>query len=86
MKYLKLFEKFIDEPSFYRFNKTDILGQEDSRTIFPRERLMVGPENVNDVVVKNGFPDKKSAFISWMRKLLTRRTKVFTEVLSIEYK
>jgi hypothetical protein len=59
MKYLKLFENFIDEPSFYRFNKTDILGQEDSMTIFPRERLMVGPENVNDVLVKNGFPDKK---------------------------
>ena len=50
MKYLKLFENFIDEPSFYRFNKTDILGQEDSMTIFPRERLMVGPENVNDVL------------------------------------
>jgi len=59
MKYLKLFEKFIDEPKFYRFNQTDILGQEDSMILTPRERNMVGPKKVNSVLVKNRFPDKR---------------------------
>ena len=60
MKYLKLFEKFIDEPKFYRFNQTDLLGQEDSMQLSARQRTMVGPENVNSVLVKNKFPDKKN--------------------------
>ncbi len=60
MKYLKLFEKFIDEPKFYRFNQTDLLGQEDSMQLSARQRTMVGPENVNSVLVKNRFPDKKN--------------------------
>ena len=46
MKYLKLFEKFIDEPKFYRFNQTDLLGQEDSMQLSAWRRTMVGPENV----------------------------------------
>jgi hypothetical protein len=60
MKYLKLFEKFIDEPKFYRFNQTDLLGQEDIMQLSARQRNMVGPENVNSVLVKNRFPDKKN--------------------------
>lgn len=60
MKYLKLFEVFIDEPKFYRFNQTDLLGQEDSMQLSARQRTMVGPENVNSVLVKNRFPDKKN--------------------------
>ena len=63
MKYLKLFEKFIDEPKFYRFNQTDLLGQEDSMQLSARQRTMVGPENVNSVLVKNKFPDKSNKLL-----------------------
>jgi len=58
MKYLKLFEKFIEEPKFYRFNKFDLLGSEESLKLTPKYRKMVGPENINDVLVENEFPDK----------------------------
>jgi hypothetical protein len=58
MKYLKLFEKFIEEPKFYRFNKFDLLGSEESLQLTPKYRKMVGPENINDVLVENEFPDK----------------------------
>ena len=34
MKYLKLFEKFIEEPKFFRFNKFDLLGTSDSLKLF----------------------------------------------------
>jgi hypothetical protein len=58
MKYLKLFEKFIEEPKFFRFNKFDLLGTSDSLKLTPKSRSMVGPENVNKTLVKNRFPDK----------------------------
>ena len=58
MKYLKLFEKFIEEPKFYRFNKFDLLGSEENLKLTPKYRKMVGPENINDVLVENEFPDK----------------------------
>ncbi len=51
MKYLKLFEKFIEEPKFYRFNKFDLLGYEENLKLTPKYRKMVGPENINDVLV-----------------------------------
>ena len=59
MKYLKLFEKFIEEPKFYRFNKFDLLDDKQEMQLTPKLRKMIGPENVNDVLVKNGFPDKQ---------------------------
>jgi len=58
MKYLKLFEKFIEEPLFYRFNKFDLLGDKDEIQFSPKERSMFGPEIVNQVLVNRGFPDK----------------------------
>jgi len=58
MKYIKLFEKFIEEPKFYRFNKFDLLGDNKLMQFTPKIRKMVGPENVNRVLVKNRFPDK----------------------------
>ena len=59
MKYLKLFEKFIDEPKFYRFNKFDLLGDNYELQYTPKNRIMIGPENVNKVLVNRGFPDKQ---------------------------
>ncbi len=59
MKYLKLFEKFIEEPKFYRFNQFDLLGDKQEMQIKPKLRKMIGPENVNETLVKRGFPDKQ---------------------------
>ena len=59
MRYLKLFEKFIEEPKFYRFSHFDLLGDNEEMQFTPKLRKMIGPENVNDVLVKNGFPDKQ---------------------------
>ena len=58
MRYIKLFEKFIEEPKFYRFNQFDLLVDKGEMQFSPKLRKMVGPENVNRVLVKNGFPDK----------------------------
>jgi hypothetical protein len=58
MKYIKLFEKFIENPKFYRFNQFDLLGDKQEMQFTPKPRKMVGPESVNKVLVKNGFPDK----------------------------
>ena len=58
MRYIKLFEKFIEEPKFYRFNRFDLLVDKGEMQFSPKLRKMVGPENVNRVLVKNGFPDK----------------------------
>lgn len=58
MKYLKLFERFIQDIKFYRFNHFDLLGENDSIKYSPKERRMIGPEKVNNLLVKLGFPDK----------------------------
>ena len=59
MRYLKLFEKFIEEPKFYRFNHFDLLGDKQEMQLTPKLRKMIGPENVNETLVKRGFPDKQ---------------------------
>jgi hypothetical protein len=58
MKYIKLFEAFSSEPSFYRFNHVDVLNGKDEIIYNPKERKMVGPEDVNHSLVQSGFPDK----------------------------
>lgn len=59
MKYLKIFEKFIEEPKFFRFNQFDLLGDNYELQYTPKNRIMIGPENVNKVLVNRGFPDKQ---------------------------
>lgn len=58
MKYLKLFEAFTSEVKFYRFNKFDLLGDVEEMKLTPKQRKMVGPENINNELIRNGFPDK----------------------------
>jgi len=71
MKYLKLFEVFNSEVKFYRFNKFDILSDVEEMKLTPKQRKMVGPENVNDILVKNGFPDKQQC-VHFMDQLAFR--------------
>lgn len=59
MKFLKLFETFIEEPKFFRFSREDVLGEKEIIEFKPSQRHMVGPEIVNNVLLKFGFPDKR---------------------------
>jgi hypothetical protein len=48
MKYLKLFEAFISQPIFYRFNHSDLLNDKDELIYQPKERRMIGPDDINN--------------------------------------
>jgi hypothetical protein len=58
MKYLKLFEAFISKPIFYRFNHSDLLNDKDELIYQPKERRMIGPDDINNCLLKANFPDK----------------------------
>lgn len=61
MKYLKLFESWIDNPKFYRKSHGDILGGSNEGEFQPTQReRMIGAPEINDDLVKKGFPDKKN--------------------------
>ena len=63
MKYLKsykIFEAYVDEPSFTRFSRIDYLNGQEEVEFQPSKRTMIGPEEFNDVLVKLGFPDKRN--------------------------
>jgi hypothetical protein len=58
MKHLKsyrIFESWIDEPKFFRFNREEMTEGEYA----PGKRSMWGADNFNDCLVKFGFPDKR---------------------------
>jgi hypothetical protein len=57
MRYLKLFEAWVENPKFIRFSHDDLPEGEFSRS---SKRTMIGPEMVNDELIKRGFPDKKN--------------------------
>ena len=57
MRYLKLFEAWVEEPKFFRFSHTEL---PEGQFIRDKQRTMIGPEKVNDELVKKGFPDKKN--------------------------
>ena len=58
MKYLKtykIFESWVEEPKFFRFSREEMTEGEFT----PGKRIMWGPDNFNDCLVKFGFPDKR---------------------------
>ena len=59
MRYLKsykLFEAFISDIKFFRFSREEMpIGE-----YTPVKRSMWGPENFNQCLVRNGFPDKNN--------------------------
>ncbi len=60
MKYLKLFEAFVEEPKFFRFSHHDMLNGQSQGEVTPSERVrMIGPDEINSDLVNKGFPDKK---------------------------
>jgi hypothetical protein len=54
MRYLKLFEAFINDAKFYRFSKVEIPEGEFT----PEKRTIWGSPEFNDSLVSFGFPDK----------------------------
>jgi len=59
MRYLKsykLFEAFISDIKFFRFSREEMSIGEYT----PVKRSMWGPENFNQCLVRNGFPDKNN--------------------------
>lgn len=59
MRYLKLFETWVETPKFYRFSKHDMLSGDIESEYKPIDRIMVGSIHINDALVSKGFPDKK---------------------------
>ena len=59
MRYIKLFEKFVNDVKFYRFNHNDLLGEESEKELTPSMRSMIGSDEFNEALVIVGFPDKK---------------------------
>lgn len=59
MRYIKLFEKFVNDVKFYRFNHNDLLGEESEKELTPGMRNMIGADEFNEALVRVGFPDKK---------------------------
>ena len=58
MRYLKtykIFESWVEEPKFFRFSREEMTEGEFT----PGKRIMWGPDNFNDCLVKFGFPDKR---------------------------
>ena len=59
MRYIKLFEKFVNDVKFYRFNHNDLLGEESEKELTPSMRSVIGSDEFNEALVIVGFPDKK---------------------------
>lgn len=59
MRYIKLFEKFVNDVKFYRFNHNELLGEESEKELTPSLRNMIGTDEFNEALVKVGFPNKK---------------------------
>jgi len=55
MNYLKLFEAWVENPKFFRFNREEKVEGEWT----PIDRQMWGSEEFNKCLVRHGFPDKK---------------------------
>lgn len=58
MKYLKLFESWVENPKFYRRSHVDLLDGLEEGVFKPKERKQIGPEAINNELVSRGFPDK----------------------------
>jgi hypothetical protein len=59
MKYIKLFESFISEVKFYRFSKVEMMPTDSISFIYkPSNRKTVGASEINDCLVKKGFPNR----------------------------
>ena len=58
MRYLKLFESWVETPKFYRKSHVDVLDGLEEGEFQPVVRKQIGPELVNDDLVSRGFPDK----------------------------
>jgi hypothetical protein len=59
MRYIKLFEKFVNDVKFYRFNHNDLLGEESEKELTPGMRNMIGTDEFNEALIRVGFPNKK---------------------------
>lgn len=60
MRYLKLFESFINTVKFYRFSKEDFLNGESEATYYPKSRNTWGSTDFNKYLVELGFPDREN--------------------------
>jgi hypothetical protein len=56
MKYLKLFEAWIENPKFYRKSHVDVLDGLEEGVFKPKERRQIGAESINNDLVSRGFP------------------------------
>lgn len=68
MRYIKMFEDYIYDVEFYRFNHTDLLNGESEKEIQPGNRNIIGADTFNTALVESGFPDKKKC-VHFMDKL-----------------
>ena len=58
MKHLKTFESYVENPIFFRFSKTNILGDQQSAEISPRmNEYMVGDPRFIQILSNFGFPN-----------------------------
>jgi hypothetical protein len=61
MKYLKLFEAWVEEPIFLRRSHYDLLAGEIEGQYQPVQRVrMIGSPVINQSLVSRGFPDKEN--------------------------
>jgi hypothetical protein len=61
MKYLKLFEAWVEEPIFLRRSHYDLLNGESEGEYQPAQRVrMIGSPVINQSLVSRGFPDKEN--------------------------
>lgn len=58
MRYLKLFEAWLETPKFYRRSHADLLNGLEEGIFKPTNRRQIGAEVINDDLVSRGFPDK----------------------------
>ncbi len=58
MKYIKTYEAYVEQPKFYRFTKTKLVDGLEAE-ITPQEKPLWGSEELNNILVGFGFPDKK---------------------------
>jgi len=59
LKHLKLFESWVNTPTFYRLSHYDLLNGNSNGEYQPTKRVrMIGPSIINDALVNKGFPDK----------------------------
>lgn len=59
MKYIKLFEAFVNEVKFYRFSKEDFLNGEEEAIYTPKKRVLWGYKSYNELLISLGFPDRE---------------------------